>query len=81
MKVGNHQPDPLLLQLPVAESGLPQVFGASDIEPDNMASMVDHAHLVGLRVVDSDAGDGFGEGLMHKRRGTGNEERNERMTE
>jgi UDP-2,3-diacylglucosamine hydrolase len=39
------------LELAIAETGLPQVLAASDVEPDQMTGVVRDAHLVDFRVV------------------------------
>src|SRR5690348_5980762 len=52
-QVGDREEDPLLLHLAVGEPGGAEVLGAGHVEPHDIAGVIDHAHLVRLRVVDA----------------------------
>ena len=48
------QPEPRGLELAVAGPAAPEVLGARDVEPDQVARMIGDAHLVGLGIVHPD---------------------------
>lgn len=70
-EVSDHETDPLLLELPVAEAGPAQVFGPRHVQPDDVAGMIDDPHLVGFRVVHTMGDDGFGWRRLHENPGDG----------
>jgi hypothetical protein len=49
--LADRQPQTSLLQLAVAHAGEAEVLGAGDVEPDQVAGVVDDSHLVGLGIV------------------------------
>jgi UDP-2,3-diacylglucosamine hydrolase len=65
-KPRDDQTNPCVLEFPVAVADLSEMFGPGDVEPDHMAGVVDHPHLIGFGIVHSDGGDGFGRGLVHR---------------
>src|SRR5438876_1879669 len=50
---GDGEEDALLLELFVGQPRLAHQLGAGAIEPDQVVGVVDHAHLVGLGIVDA----------------------------
>jgi len=60
------EPHPRCFQLAVGIASLSEVLRACDVEPDDVTGMIDHAHLVGLGIVHSVSGDGFGDRLVHR---------------
>ncbi|PYP57688.1 MAG: hypothetical protein DMD44_09630 [Gemmatimonadetes bacterium] len=52
--LGHREVHALLLQLFVGDPGLAHQLGAGAIEPDQVVGVVDHAHLIGLGVVDAE---------------------------
>src|SRR5204863_299400 len=52
--LGHREVHALLLQLFVGDAGLAHQLGAGAVEPDQVVGVVDHAHLIGLRVVDAE---------------------------
>ncbi len=40
------------LEIPITHAAPAKMLGSGDVEPDQIAGMVDHAHLVGLGIVD-----------------------------
>src|SRR6266566_1060595 len=51
--LGDGKVDALLLELLVSEPRLAHQLGAGAVEPDEVVGVVDHAHLVGLGIIDA----------------------------
>jgi hypothetical protein len=57
---GHGQQDAMVVfKIPVPESRLPAEVHASNLHPDQIVRVVDHAHLVGFGVTGANAGDGW----------------------
>jgi UDP-2,3-diacylglucosamine hydrolase len=53
-RFADHQPISPLLEFAVARPGGPEIFGPRHVEPDEIAGVVDDAHLISLGIVDAD---------------------------